>query len=280
MGTNSCFKLHDLSSYVVWGLSGSQWVVVRLNEQKQERPSTSDPYCFPHFSGLPDTSRSAETEVTPAASEKGGRVEPSFESLSPVAAKPSSGKNPAHSSRCIGTASPLQRQSLGNNSVIGVHLTLFWGRTPLPNPPLPRGRHSLTYQGRCSPLLRAGFWTPRSPALKAQAHVGAGRLTRKRLPYRPPLRERSLRSLRGSLRIHDERGWNFGQYRVSREPESLPVPQPPKLGSHLRWEGPRGSTWAFRASGRGPGLQSRTHPRVHMTVYSLPGAKIDCVAHW
>lgn len=72
MGTNSSFKLHDLlSSHVVWGLSGSQSAVV-MTEQRQERPSTSDLYCFPHFSSLPDTSRYAETGTSPAASKKGG----------------------------------------------------------------------------------------------------------------------------------------------------------------------------------------------------------------
>lgn len=76
---------------------------------------------------------------------------------------------------------------LREHSAIGVHLALFWGCPP--SPPLPRGRRPLTYQRRRSPPLRAGLWAPRSPALKAQAHVGAGRLTRKRLPYRPPLRE-------------------------------------------------------------------------------------------
>lgn len=134
---------------------------------------------------------------------------------------------------CVSATAPELRE----HSAIGVHLALFWGCPP--NPPLPRGRRPLTYQGRRSPPLRAGFWTLCSLALKAQAHVGAGRLTRKRLSYRPPLRECSLRSLRGSLRIpgqiapSDPRlaGWNLGQSRVSREPESPPIPRPPAPAS-------------------------------------------------
>lgn len=112
----------------------------------------------------------------------------------------------------------------------------------------------LTYHGHCSPAA-APLLTPASPALREQVHVGAGRLTRKRLSFCPPPRACSLRSLQGSLCSPAGPGpRSEGGILANLEPSGSARARLPRLsgphtirprGPHLRGEGP--SIWGTLA---------------------------------
>lgn len=209
-------------------------------------------------------------------------MEPSLESLSLDAPRPRSGKNPAHSSRYTGTASPLQRASFGNTAPRGCTSPCSGVVLPTPTSQRPAPAH---LQGRCSPPLRAGFWTPLSRSKSASprgggaAHPEAAPIppappgTQPMLPSGQALDPWSVRGVRST--ISGLESWPIQSVPGARSP---PIPPPPAPAS-LEVGRPEGVHMGIQSLWAGPWI-AIPNCGVHLTVYSQPRAKVDCIAHW